>query len=266
MARRISGTVMIAGDSWMWCCTSSIGAVLAEEGHEDEAEDVDAGEQDGDHGHRPHDVVAAREGGAEDLVLGPEAGEGDHADHRQGADEHRPERDGDLLAQAAHLAHVLLARHRVDHRARAEEHEALEEAVREQVEDAGHPGARPERQEHEAQRRDRGVGDHLLDVVLGDRDVRRVDGREGADAHDDEHRRVRVDEERVRARHHVHAGVDHGGGVDQRADRRGALHGVRQPDVQRELGALADGAGEEQQADPQRACRSRSSPPSRTRR
>ena len=98
----------------------------------------------------------------------------------------------DLLAQPAHLAHVLLAAHGVDHRARAEEQQALEEAVREQVEDAGRPGPGAERHEHEAQRRDGGVGDHLLDVVLGDRDVGRVDGRERADDHHDEHRRVRA--------------------------------------------------------------------------
>ena len=52
----------------------------------------------------------------------------------------------------------------------------------------------------------------------------------------------------VHARDHVNAGGDHGGGVDQRADRRGAFHGVRQPDVERELRGFADGADEEQQA------------------
>ena len=36
---------------------------------------------------------------------------------------------------------------------------------------------------------------------------------------------------------HVDAGGDHGGGVDQGADRRGAFHGVGQPDVEGNLGA-----------------------------
>ena len=44
--------------------------------------------------------------------------------------------DGNLLAQAAHLAHVLLAAHGVDHAARREEEQALEERVRHQVENA----------------------------------------------------------------------------------------------------------------------------------
>ena len=37
-------------------------------------------------------------------------------------------------------------------------------------------------------------------------------------------------------RSQVDARGDHRGGVDESADRRGALHGVREPDVQRELG------------------------------
>ena len=49
----------------------------------------------------------------------------------------------------------------------------------------------------------------------------------------------------LHAEQHVNAGGDHGGGVDQRGDRGGAFHGVRQPDVERELGGLADGAAED---------------------
>ena len=53
----------------------------------------------------------------------------------------------------------------------------------------------------------------------------------------------------VAARDHVDAGGDHGGGVDERGDRRGAFHGVGQPDVERDLRGLAGGADEQQQAD-----------------
>ena len=56
-------------------------------------------------------------------------------------------------------------------------------------------------------------------------------------------------EDRVAAGDEVDAGVDHGGGVDEGGDRRGAFHRVRQPDVERELGALADGAAQDQERD-----------------
>ena len=71
------------------------------------------------------------------------------------------------------------------------------------------------------------------------------------DAADDGHDALRVgrrDEQRHAAGDHVHAGRDHRRGVDQRADGRGAFHRVGQPDVQRELGALAARAEHQQQA------------------
>ena len=53
----------------------------------------------------------------------------------------------------------------------------------------------------------------------------------------------------VRARDHVDAGGDHGGGVDQCGDRRGAFHRVRQPDVERNLRGFAGGADHQQEGD-----------------
>ena len=76
--------------------------------------------------------------------------------------------------------------------------------------------------------------------------VAAIERRDRADDGDDEHRDGRAGEERVHARDHVDAGGDHGGGVDQRADGRGAFHRVGQPDVERQLRRFADGAGEEQ--------------------
>jgi hypothetical protein len=65
------------------------------------------------------------------------------AGQRQRADRHHPEGDRIVLAQPAHVAHVLLVVHRVDDRAGAEEQQRLEEGVREQVEDRGAIGPAP---------------------------------------------------------------------------------------------------------------------------
>ncbi len=48
---------------------------------------------------------------------------------------------------------------------------------------------------------------------------------------------------------HVHTGGDHRGRVNQRADRRRALHRIGKPDVERDLGGLARGPHEQQQGD-----------------
>ncbi len=73
--------------------------------------------------------------------------------------------------------------------------------------------------------------------------------REHADNRDDLHDHRRVREQHGVAADHVDAGRHHRRGVDQRRHRRRTLHGVRQPDVEGNLRALAGGPDEQQQAD-----------------
>ena len=73
----------------------------------------------------------------------------------------------------------------VNHRAGAEEEQRLEEAVRQQVEEAGGREAGADRRHHVAELRDGGVGEHALDVVLHAREHRRQQRRERADPRDD---------------------------------------------------------------------------------
>ena len=149
-------------------------ALGAEEGLEPEAEHVEGGQAGGEEADEPEELaegVGAGEGLVEDLVLREEAGEGGDAGDGEDADGHGPEGDGDALAEAAHGAHVLLAREGVDDGAGGEEEEGLEEGVGEEVEDGGGVGGDSAGEEHVAELGDGRVGEDALDVVLDQTDT-----------------------------------------------------------------------------------------------
>ncbi len=128
------------------------------------------------------------------------------------------------------------------------EQQRLEEGVGHQVEQPGRVGADGDAHDHVADLGHRRVGDHALDVGLGERDRARDQQRGRADHRAHVLRGGREFEQRVHARDQVHAGRDHRRRVDQRADRRRALHRVGQPGVQRDLRGLGERADEQQQA------------------
>ena len=70
-----------------------------------------------------------------------------------------------------------------------------------------------------------------------------------SDDRDHHQRDRRALKNHVRARNHVDARRHHGRRVDQRRDRRRAFHGVRQPDIERNLRRLAARAHHQQNAD-----------------
>ena len=203
--------------------------------------------------------LRAQEQRAEDLVLREEA-------RRSGgtpviasvADQHQDPRDRHVLPEAAHVAHVLRvvvvvradARvHRVDDRAGAEEEQALKKACVKTWKKPAENAPDADAEEHEAELAHGGVGEHLLDVVLREADRRREERRERADDGDRRSappataRTARAGGDEVDAR------GDHRGRVDERGDRRRAGHRVGQPDVERDLRALAGAAEEEEEAD-----------------
>ncbi len=225
-----------------------LGHRLAPEGAEDHPPRVDRGQERADvAGHVQRPLPAALLADDEqDLVLGEEAREGRDARQRQAADDEAAVGEGHRAAEAAHPVQRLLAAHRADHRARGHEEQRLEERVRHQVEQPGDVGAGADRHDHVADLRHRRVGDDALEVGDDEADRARHEQRDGADDRADRGGRRGELEQRVHAGDQVDAGRHHRGRVDQRGDRRRALHGVGQPCVQRDLRALGERAHEQQ--------------------
>ncbi len=227
-----------------------LGDGLAVEGAEDHPEGVDGGEKRADvaDGIQRPVPAAALAGHEQDVVLGEESGE--RRDPRQGeaADDEAAVGEGHRLLEAAHLLERLLAGHRPDQRAGGHEEQRLEEGVGHQVKEARRVGADGDAHDHVADLRHRRVGDHALDVRLGEADRAGDQERERADHGADVLGGGGAFEQRVHARDQVDAGGDHRRGVDQRADRRRALHRVGQPRVKRDLRRLGEGADQQQQA------------------
>ena len=163
-----------------------------------------------------------------------------------------------MLAQAAHVTHILLAADCVDDGARGKEEQCLEEGVGDKMEDGGRVGCSAAGQEHVAKLRDGGVGQDALDVVCRTPTVA-AKNAVAAPMMATTGARGRAVEDRVWPDDHVDAGRHHGGSVDERRNRRRTFHGIGQPDVKRNLRRLAGGAEDEQQRDggEEPACHSR---------
>src|SRR5437660_12876138 len=87
------------------------------EGHENQPEHIERGQPRGDPGDAPQCPMPVwmDERLEQDFVLAYEPGQGRDAGNGQCGGEERPRSDGDLAPQAAHLAHVLLARQRMNY-------------------------------------------------------------------------------------------------------------------------------------------------------
>ncbi len=127
----------------------------------------------------------------------------------------------------------------MDHRARAQEQQRLERAVGQQVEDRRGVGAGGQAARHVRELADCGVGENAFQVVLRERGQGGAEHAERGDDGQHVERGAGGEERGEEPGHDEDAGGDHGGGVDQRADRRRAGHRVGEPGVQRHLRALA---------------------------
>ena len=121
----------------------------------------------------------------------------------------------------------------------------------EQVEQCCSPSTDAQCRDHKPKLRDRGVGQHLLDVLL-------YEGQHGAkECRDCPDHGQRVDrgsrdgqalkEHGVQTSHHVHTRNHHGGGVNKRRDWGRASHGIGKPGMQDELPGLGHDRRDEAQ-------------------
>src|SRR6185437_12770083 len=149
-----------------------LGAALSKEGEIPEPEHVERGEEGGKEANGPENLTAVRreERLVENFVLAEESGEREDAGDGENRGGHGPECHGELLAKAAHDAHVLLATNGVNHGASGEEEQGLEKGVRNKVEDSGGVRGDSAGQKHVAKLGDGRVGQHALDVRLDDTD------------------------------------------------------------------------------------------------
>ena len=107
-------------------------ARFAEESKKNQPPDVQGRQARRHERHHPVDRGAG-ERQPENFILTEKARKQRCPDDRQGGEQKRPVGDRYLVAQAPHLAHVLLSRKRVDHAARAQEQQGLGESVSQEV-------------------------------------------------------------------------------------------------------------------------------------
>ncbi len=187
--------------------------VLAEEAGEWRyARDGQAGDEEGDVGHRH---VFPKSAHVAHLVAMHGVDNGAGAEEQEGL-EHGV---GEEVEHGGHVAQPLVAAH----------------------------SGNAEGHHHESDLGDGGEGEHPLDVRLHAGDDGGVEGREGSDdRNQDEHFRRFHGVDGEEPRHEVDTRDDHGGRMNQRRHGRGAFHRVRQPDVQGEHGGLARATHEDE--------------------
>src|SRR5438876_5944231 len=164
-------------------------ALLPVKCQEDQAEHVESREQRGQQADGVENVTAIAancERTKEDGVLRKETREQRSSRNCERGDQHRPISGLDFLAEATHVAHVLLASHRVNDGARSEEEQRFEESMRHEVKNARTESPDSASQKHVAELADRRVGENFLDVGLNEADCGSEESCSAADCGNDD--------------------------------------------------------------------------------
>ena len=153
-----------------------------------------------------------------------------------------------VAIQAVELADVTRAALVIDD-AGGHEQRGLEGGVVDDVQqarDGGHLAVEAEQQRDQAQVTDGREGQHALEVLLHQREPGAIQQGGKTGQTDDVEPQVCPREHRVHARQQEDTGLDHGGGVQEGGYRRRCRHRVGQPELERELGRLGEGAQQHQ--------------------
>src|SRR5271163_4953537 len=110
-------------------------AKLAKERHIHLTKHIKSSESSAGQKQRPDHRMTACKGAPDNTVFRHEAGEGRYAGNCECRGKECPIGNRQLVAQAAHPAHILFTSHRVDNRTCAEKETGLEKRVSHQVED-----------------------------------------------------------------------------------------------------------------------------------
>ena len=154
----------------------------------------------------------------------------------------------DVPPDSTHAAHVLFPGHGMDNATSPKKQQRLEAGMGHEMEDCRRIGGHPDRKEHISELAAGGIGDHALDVRLGQRASRGKKGRCCADKCDEGQGIRREFEQRRQAGAHKDACRYHRRGVDKRRNRCWTLHSIGQPRVQSDLRRFAHRADEQQEA------------------
>ena len=162
----------------------------------------------------------------QDLVFREEATQWKESRDGKRADRHHPECPRDELPQAAHVAYVLFAAERVNHRTCCKEEQCLKEGVSHEVKDACRERCHSASHEHVAELRNGRVGKNTFDVVLNQANTGCEDRSQRTDDRNYAHGYGSMQKQNVRARDHVYTRRHHGRGVNQRRNGSGAFHRI----------------------------------------
>src|SRR5947199_8422692 len=111
---------------------------FAEKRHKDQSEHVESRHPGYCGAYQPQQDMSLVAGKSfpQNFILREETRQARRTCDGESSHEHRPERHGNLVLQRAHLPHVLLVMHGVNHTAGTKKQQRLEEGMRHEVEDA----------------------------------------------------------------------------------------------------------------------------------